>query len=68
MSELSKKDCISLEEAMKELGVVRNTFNVYLVALGIPKHKFPLDRRLFITKEDFSRLKRFLEENKSPRS
>ena len=65
MSELKKTDCISMENALKETGVVKNTLNSYMNALGIPKHKFPFDRRVYITLVDLERIKRFIEENKS---
>lgn len=64
MSELKKTDCISMENALKDLGIVKNTLNSYMNALGIPKHKFPFDRRVYITLSDFERIKRFIEENK----
>ena len=64
MSELKKSDCISFEDALKQAGVVKNTLNAYLNALGVPKHKFPLDRRVYITKSDFERVKQAIEENR----
>ena len=65
MGELTKADCISFENAQKEAGVVKNTLNAYLTALGVPKHKFPLDRRVYITKSDFERVKQAIKENRS---
>jgi hypothetical protein len=64
MSNLKKSDCISIEDALKELRVARNTLNSYTNVLNIPKHKFPLDRRVYITKTDFDRVKELMEENR----
>lgn len=64
MSTLKKSDCISVEDALKELGVSRNTLNSYMNVLGILKHKFPLDRRGYITTQDFERIKTLMEENR----
>lgn len=64
MSELKKADCISMERVQNQLGVVRNTLNAYLNALGIQKHKFPFDRKVYITQRDFERLNLFIEESK----
>jgi len=64
MGDLKKSDCISMENALKEAGVVKNTLNAYLNALGVPKHKFPLDKRVYITKSDFERVKQTIEENR----
>ncbi len=64
MSSLKKSDCISVEDALSELGVARNTLNAYMNVLNAPKHKFPLDRKVYITKTDFDRVKELMEENK----
>lgn len=64
MGDLKKSDCISFENALKEVGVVKNTLNAYLNALGVAKHKFPLDKRVYITKSDFERVKQAIEENR----
>jgi hypothetical protein len=64
MGDLKKSDCISIENALKEVGVTRNTLNSYLNALGVAKHKFPLDKRVYITKAEFARVKQAIEENR----
>lgn len=64
MGDLKKSDCIAVESACTELGIVRNTLNAYLNALGVAKHKFPFDRRVYITKSDYERVRQFVEENK----
>lgn len=65
MSDLKKAECISVEVATKELNVARNTLNSYMNVLGVPKHKFPLDRRTYITKRDYERVRELLEENRA---
>jgi hypothetical protein len=64
MDSLKKADCISIENALQALGVARNTLNSYMNVLNVPKHKFPLDRKVYITKVDFERIKELLEENR----
>lgn len=64
MNDLKKLDCISVERVQKNLGVVRTTLNSYLNALGIQRHKFPFDRKAYITIADYNRLKLFIEETR----
>lgn len=64
MSELKKADCVSLEKAQEALGVARGTLNSYMALLQVPRYKFPLDRRAYITRTDFERVKQALEENR----
>ena len=64
MGDLKKSDCTSVENALSELGITRNTLNAYMNALGVPKHKFPFDRRVYITKVDLERVRQFISENK----
>jgi len=65
MGDLKKSDCISVENVLKAVGVSRNTLNSYINALGVAKHKFPLDKRVYITNVDFDRVKQAIEENRS---
>jgi hypothetical protein len=64
MNELKKSDCTSIENALGELGVARNTLNAYMNALGILKHKFPFDKRVYVRNEDLTRIRKFMEENR----
>jgi len=48
---------ISLKEAGKELGVQRTSMYYYLEQLHIKTHKFPLDRKTYITMDDLERIK-----------
>jgi hypothetical protein len=63
MSDVKKGDCISLERAQETLGVARGTLNSIMAVLSIPKYKFPLDRRSYILRSDFDRIRQFREEN-----
>jgi hypothetical protein len=65
MSDLKKADCISVQKVQDQLGVVRNTLNAYMNALGIQRHKFPFDSKAYITLTDYGRLRDFIEENRS---
>ena len=64
MPELKKTDCISVLNATTQLGITRNTMNSYMAAFGVEKHKFPFDNRMYMTRQDFGKLKQFVEENK----
>lgn len=64
MSEIKKSDCISVEQAQQNLGIVRHTLNNYLNALGVQRLKFPFDRRSYITAPDYERLKQLVEETR----
>lgn len=64
MSELKKSDCTSVERVQSELGVVRSTLNSYLNALNIQRHKFPFDRKAYITNTDYARLREFIAETR----
>ncbi len=48
---------ISLIKAGEDLGVSRSTVHYYLGQLGIKVHKFPLDRKAYISLEDLGRIK-----------
>ncbi len=64
MSQISKSDCIALDEAMQVVGVSKGTFYTYLNYLNIQRHKFPFDRRAYILRSDLTRIQEFIEENK----
>ena len=63
MGELKKSDCISIKRAITETGLSRNTLNAYMNALGIAKHNFPFDSKVYITNDDYERVKDFIAEN-----
>jgi phage gp36-like protein len=64
MNEVKKADCISMEKAQEALKVARGTLSSYMAVLHIPRYKFPLDRRAYITLTDFELVKQAIEENR----
>lgn len=64
MSDLKKSDCVSVEAAIAELDVARNTLNAYMNVLNVPTHKFPLDRKAYISKTDLARVRKLIQENR----
>jgi hypothetical protein len=48
---------ISINKAGEELGVDRTTVYNYVKRLQLDTHKFPLDRKTYITREDLARIK-----------
>lgn len=48
---------ITLEDAAMQLAVTRATLYYYLRTLSIPKHKFPLDRHVYLSMADFERIR-----------
>ena len=48
---------ISLQKVGEELGVARGTVYYYTRQLNIQMKKFPLDRKAYISVEDFERIK-----------
>ena len=48
---------ISISKAGEDLGVNRTTVYNYIKRLHIEMHKFPLDRKAYITVEDVARIK-----------
>ncbi len=49
---------MSMEDVAEGMGVKRSSLYYYVKALGLKKHKFPLDKRVYILVEDFDKLKR----------
>ncbi len=50
-----------------QLEVTRATLYYYLRTLSIPKHKFPLDRRVYMTMADLERIRSLKEEARQRR-
>jgi ACT domain-containing protein len=64
MAQIEKENCLTIDQAMSEVGVSRGTFYPYMNYLDIQRHKFPFDRRAYILKSDVERIKQFMRENK----
>jgi hypothetical protein len=62
MNIIKKTECLSLIEIEAELSIARTTLSGYLIALGIQKVRFQFDRKMYITKSDYDRLKEFMLE------
>ncbi len=62
MGELKKRDCISVKRAQEQLGITRNTVESWINALGIEKHRFTLDTKVYIAIDDYERLQQFKAE------
>jgi hypothetical protein len=67
MTGVNKSDCISVIKIITETGLSRNTLNAYMNALNIAKLKFPFDSKVYISLDDYQRLKTFIEENQEER-
>jgi hypothetical protein len=64
MGEIQKSDCISMEKAQGELNVARGTLSSYMAVLHVPRYKFPLDRKAYITLADFDRVRQAIDDNR----
>jgi hypothetical protein len=53
---------INLDEVAEALGVKMGTVQYYLRTLKIMRHKFPLDRKAYITEADFAKIKALKEQ------
>ena len=62
--EITKSDCLTLDKAVKELGISKPTFYRYIEHLGIKSHKFAFDRKAYYLKSDVERIKQLVEEAK----
>lgn len=64
VAELQKEDCLTIEEAWKNLKKTKATLYNYMNILRVQRHRFPFDRKTYITKTDFERIKQFMKERK----
>lgn len=48
---------ITMDEAATKLGVTRATLYYYIRSLKLEKHKFPLDKRVYLSLSDFEQIK-----------
>jgi hypothetical protein len=67
MPQISKDDCVTVDQARNASGVSKGTFYTYLNYLNIQRHKFPFDRRAYIHKNDLARLQEFIRSNREVR-
>jgi len=57
LNEKQEAQYIGIDDASIELGVSRTTMYYYLRQFSIEPHKFPLDRRTYITTADLERIR-----------
>lgn len=55
-----KEECLSIDDAASEVEVSRAHLYNYINFLNIQKHRFPFNRRSYITKEDVEKIKQFI--------
>jgi predicted DNA-binding transcriptional regulator YafY len=60
---VKKEDCRTVDEVAERFEVSRATLYHYLNFLRIQRHKFPFDRRSYITNEDAEAVRVFIEQN-----
>lgn len=64
MAKISKADCMTVDEAATSLGCSRATLYSYINVLGVQRHKFPLDRRSYVEKQEVERIREVMKENR----
>lgn len=64
MANVAKEDCLTIEQAAKEIQSSKATLYNYMNILGIQRYKFPLDRRTYVSKIDVERIKQFIAEHR----
>lgn len=64
MAKIDKGDCVTIEQALKEVNVSKATLYTYMNYLDVQRHKFPFDRKSYILKSDLLRIKEFMEGNR----
>lgn len=63
---MARQGYTSLEEAATVLKVTKGTLHYYIRTLKLETHKFPLDRRAYLTNEDFEQIKILKEQAEEP--
>lgn len=59
---VAKSDCLSTNEAIRELGISKPTFYDYVKHLSIASHKFAFDRKAYYLKSDVEQIKQLIAE------
>lgn len=60
------EEYISLNDAAERIGVTVNTLHYYLRALKLKTTKFPLDRRHYLTMQEFELIQKLKEQVGKP--
>lgn len=61
---MSEQRYISIDAAVKELGISKGTFHYYLRKLKLNTMRFPLDKRAYLTLEDYQQIKTLKDQAK----
>ena len=66
---VEKSDCLWVEEAASAIkrkgkSISRTSLNTYMNYLHIPRHKFPFDARVYVSKADVARIQELINEAK----
>lgn len=61
VAQVDKADCISIQEAVRQLNTNRNRFYNYMNILRVPRYRYPLDKNTYILKSDFEKIKSLME-------
>ncbi|HET8910759.1 MAG TPA: MerR family transcriptional regulator [Ktedonobacteraceae bacterium] len=59
---MARQGYTSLEEAATALNVTKGTLHYYIRTLKMETHKFPLDKRAYLTDADFQQIKMFKDQ------
>jgi len=55
-------DYISIEEAAKQLNVTKPSLYYYMRLFKVERKKFPLDKRVYIKREDFQKIRQLKDD------
>jgi hypothetical protein len=59
---IAKSDCLTTDEAIRELSISKPTLYDYVRHLSIVSHKFPFDRKAYYLKSDVERIRQLIAE------
>ena len=61
MAQITKEDCLSVDEASAKLSISRATLYNYMNIINAQRYRFRLDRKTYITKVDIERIRRLMK-------
>jgi hypothetical protein len=64
MANIAKEDCLTIEQAAKEVKCSKATLYNYMNILGVQRYKFPFDRHTYVAKLDVGRIKQFVDDHR----
>jgi predicted DNA-binding transcriptional regulator AlpA len=57
VTEEEKREYLTLDESAKSVGLKRPSLYFYINKLGIERHKFPLNRHIYLARADVERIR-----------